>query len=197
MEYISVTSETATRCICALQPSSLRKEIKVLANLKTTQKKKINAVQSTYWSQGPGFYSGCVKQAEIQLYLAFCSLPRGTFTDLPSLLSVTPIQLWHRKRNKMRHLPSFEDLDPDWLPSFGYKSLFFWFSSFILFLLSSSYIFSTFIRKERRQMNLSPQKSKTINYYIQNHSKTDTDQTASERASNLLHMLLLTAKCSN
>lgn len=46
-------------------------------------------------------------------------------------------------------------------------------------------------------MNLSPQKSKTINDYIQNHSKTDTDQTASERASNLPHMLLLTAKCSN
>lgn len=46
-------------------------------------------------------------------------------------------------------------------------------------------------------MNLSPQKSKTINDYIQNHSKTDTDQTVSERASNLPHMLLLTAKCSN
>lgn len=46
-------------------------------------------------------------------------------------------------------------------------------------------------------MNLSPQKSKTINDYIQNHSKTDTDQTASERASSLLHMLLRAAQRSN
>lgn len=65
MEYTSVTSETATRCICALQSSSLnhplRKEIEVLANLKTTQKKKINAVRSICWSQGPGLYSGCRK----------------------------------------------------------------------------------------------------------------------------------------
>lgn len=48
-------------------------------------------------------------------------------------------------------------------------------------------------------MNLSPQKSKTIIDYIQNHSKKDTDQTlqaASDRASIPLHMLLLTAKCS-
>lgn len=100
MEYTPVTSATATGCVCALQPSPLttrsEKRSKCLLTwrqLKKKKKKKISAVRSIYWSQGTGFYSGCGKEAEIQLYLAFSSSPpRGTFTDLPSLLSVTPTQ---------------------------------------------------------------------------------------------------------
>jgi len=52
MKHTSVTSETSTSCTCALQPPSLnhplRKEIEVLANLKTTQNKKMTAVWGIY-----------------------------------------------------------------------------------------------------------------------------------------------------